>query len=105
MGYFFTNTLSTQKQNNQEYDQENSNFQQKIKSLTTDQHATGSSFFMNGSDNKNGYMKIDYNYDVTYHYNMATDQIIVTNIKINLNLIMHYMFWIRFNFDLYIVIN
>lgn len=40
---------------------------------------------MNGSDNKNGYMKIDYNYDVTYHYNMATDQIIVTNIKINLN--------------------
>ena len=30
-------------------------------------------------------MKIDYNYDVTYHYNMATDQIIVTNIKINLN--------------------
>lgn len=75
----------TQKQNNQEYDQENSNFQQKIKRLTTDQHATGSSFFMNGSDNKNGYMKIDYNYDVTYHYNMATDQIIVTNIKINLN--------------------
>ncbi|WP_414152246.1 LPXTG cell wall anchor domain-containing protein [Limosilactobacillus reuteri] len=40
---------------------------------------------MNGSDNKNGYMKIDYNYDVTYHYNIATDQIIVTNIKINLN--------------------
>ncbi len=79
------NAIDTQKQNNQEYDQENSNFQQKIKSLTTDQHATGSSFFMNGSDNKNGYMKIDYNYDVTYHYNMATDQIIVTNIKINLN--------------------
>ena len=79
------NAIATQKQNNQEYDQENSNFQQKIKSLTTDQHATGSSFFMNGSDNKNGYMKIDYNYDVTYHYNMATDQIIVTNIKINLN--------------------
>lgn len=75
----------TQKRNNQEYDQENAKFQQEINSLTTDQHAKGTSFFMNGSDHKNGYMKIDYNYDVTYHYNIAKDQIIVTDVKIKLN--------------------
>lgn len=79
------NAIDTQKRNNAEYDQENAKFQQEINSLTTDQHAKGTSFFMNGSDHKNGYMKIDYNYDVTYHYNIAKDQIIVTDIKIKLN--------------------
>lgn len=79
------NAIDTQKRNNQEYDQENAKFQQEINSLTTDQHAKGTSFFMNGSDHKNGYMKIDYNYDVTYHYNIAKDQIIVTDVKIKLN--------------------
>lgn len=77
--------IKEQQQKNATYDQAYSQFQQQVKALESDQHAIGSSFFKNGDDNKNGYMKIDYNYDVTYHYNLDTDQIIVTNIKIQLN--------------------
>ena len=72
MGYFFTNTLSTQKQNE-------TNYQSELNSLATDHHVTGQVNWDNG-----GYMNAHPSYDITWHYDSQRKKVVVTNIHLTI---------------------
>ena len=64
--------LITQKQNNADYDRQ-------MQALVSDQHTRGTQTYTNG-----GYMNLTCNYDITWHYDIIRDQVIVTNVDVNL---------------------
>lgn len=66
------NAITTQKQAWDAY-------QKQIDKLSADQHTTGSERFTNG-----GYMDVTCNYDITWHYDKNTGNVVVTNVQVNL---------------------
>ena len=66
------NAIATQKQAWDAY-------QKQIDKLSADQHTTGSERFTNG-----GYMDVTCNYDITWHYDKNTGNVVVTNVQVNL---------------------
>lgn len=66
------NAIDTQKQNNTEYDNQ-------MRNLASDQHTKGTQTYVNG-----GYMNLTCNYDITWHYDISKDQVIVTNADVKL---------------------
>lgn len=54
-------------------------YQKQIDKLSADQHTTGSERFTNG-----GYMDVTCNYDITWHYDKNTGNVVVTNVQVNL---------------------
>ena len=68
------------------YNQELDSYNAAINKLTIDQHKVGS---WNGLGN-GGYLNANVSYDITWHYDISLDSVIVTNVKAQLSSGSHY---------------
>ena len=81
------NAIVKQKQTWDPYNVELQKYNHEIELLTHDQHKLASDSFAFGEawlGKGRWYAKVNSNIDVTWHYDMATNQVIVTNVKIDM---------------------
>ena len=65
-------SITTQKRNYEDY-------QSKLNALSSDQHATGQVNWDNG-----GYMNAHPTYDITWHYDLQRNKVVVTNVHVSI---------------------
>ena len=73
------NAIATQKQNNREYEQKLAEYNTKLSELQQDHHAIGTAHYTNG-----GLINLALSYDLTWHYDVVRNTVIVTNSNVTL---------------------
>ena len=74
--------IAAQKQENAEYEQKLSEYNQQVNKLAQPQHFIGAEDWTNAWG---GYFNFKFNYDVTYTYNKDTDQVTVLDVKFHID--------------------
>lgn len=72
-------TIAAQKQNNREYEQKLAEYNTKLSELQQDHHAIGTAHYTNG-----GLINLTLSYDLTWHYDVVRNTVIVTNSNVTL---------------------